>query len=119
MKRLLITITLALTLGGCALFRAYDNPVGPNQLAAVESAYGIALSVAVAYHDACGRKVIPSSCRPIVVRMQTVGAVAHRSVITARNFVRQNPTLDASSVVQAARVAVENLKAVQAQYGVQ
>lgn len=113
-------VVLALLLGGCStdLLR-FHNPVGATQLGSVESAYGLALSAAVAYRNACARRVIAATCRPIVVQLQRAGRLAQTNIVAARTFIRQNPTLDASSVITAAQGAVTAFRDIETQYGVQ
>lgn len=108
-------LLLALGLSACATFQ---NPVNQSQLTTVEAAYGTALSIAVAYRDACAQRIIPSSCRPIVVQMQNFAAKAQGAIVAARTFVSNNPTLSAVTVLTAAQQAVGDFQAVQAQYGV-
>lgn len=114
-----VILAFAIFLGGCGHLGGIPNPVGPNTLAATESAYGIALSAAVGYRNACARRVIAATCRPIVARLQQVGRVAQVNVLAARRFIRENPTLDASSLIAAASASVQAFRDVQIQYGVQ
>lgn len=120
MRKLVLAIGLSFSLGACATFGSVINPITPNRMAAIEGIYGIVLSAAVAYRDACARRVIVrSTCGPVVLQLQTYGRTAQRSVVTARNFIRANPTLDAGSVISAASIAVGEFHAVAAQNGVQ
>ena len=80
---------------------------------------GAALAVAVGYRDACAARAIPSSCRPIVFRLQEVGRQAQASVLAARNFVRNYPTLSAANAINAAQDAVNFFKSTQSSLGVQ
>lgn len=109
MKKL--AVVLVLFLGACATIQ---NPVTANELAAVESAYGVTLSVAVAYRNACARKAsyVYPSCRSIVPRLQAAGRSAQTAVVAARKFVRENPTIDASSLISVARLAVDQFKTI-------
>jgi len=115
MKRFLVAISLALALTACA---SISNPIKPNNLAQVESAYGAALSIAVGYRDACANRLIPPSCRPIVKQVQAYGAKAQAAVIYARSFVRNNPTLDASNAIAIAQDAVAVLQTYETNAGV-
>jgi hypothetical protein len=115
MKTLLVTC-FAVLLSACTTI---NNPLTPGRLATIESTYGAALSVAVGYRNACARKAIPPSCRPIVVQLQNAGRVAQTRVLALRQFVQQNPTLDATNLISAAQSAVQAFQDVQTVYGVQ
>ena len=112
MKKLLVVV-LALGLGGCVNgqlinpFSSFTNPVSKDTLAKVEAGYGAALSVAVAYRNACASKSLPPSCRAIVVQIQNADKYAHAQIVVARNFVKNNPTVDASAVLTTAKQAVD------------
>lgn len=102
-------------LAGCA---SIPNPFNKPTLAGVENAYGAALSVAVGYRDACSARLIPPSCRPIVKEVQTYGAKAQASIVVARSFVKNNPTLDITSTLAAAQAAVDDFKNAETRLGV-
>ena len=95
-----------------------QNPLTPTRLAAIESSYGIALSAAVGYRNACARKALPSSCRGIVAHMQSASRVAQARVLELRAFVRNNPELDAGALIAAAQSSVQAFRDIQAVYGV-
>lgn len=114
MKKLGVLL-IALLLSACATIH---NPITQNRLAALESAYGVVLSAAVAYRNSCARGALPRSCRAITVELQKAGAVAQQRVVSLRRFVRENPTLDAGSLLQAAESAVDAFQQVSAVYGV-
>lgn len=107
MLRRLLPIFFALALTACA---SIPNPFTAPTLAAVESSYGAALAVAVNYRDACAQRLIPSSCRTVVPVVQVYGARAQSAVLVARNFVKNNPTLDATSILSTAQDAIEMFK---------
>lgn len=120
MKKLVLV--LALILGGCGGFNPFgsiDNPLSPNRLAQVESAYGIALSAAVSYKRACAQRIIArATCTPIVRVLQSYDRRAQVAIRAARTFVRNNPRLDATSIITNASLAVQTFQQAQAQYGV-
>ena len=115
MKKFVLALSFALALTACA---SIHNPITTPTLASVESSYGVALSLAVGYRDACAERKIPPSCRPIVVALQTYGAKAQSAVIAARNFVKNNPTISATSALLAAKAAIDDFSAAEATYGV-
>lgn len=117
LPRFLVAMVLAVSLSACAALNTMRNPVSRTALVEIESAYGLVLSGAVAYRNSCARKTIPPSCRPIVVRLQGADRVAQASITALRNFVRNNPELNAPALVQAAWQAIEDFKAIAAASG--
>lgn len=108
-------LLITLLLSACV---SVNNPLTANRFAAVEAAYGVVLSAAVAYRNSCARGALPRSCRPITVELQKAGSVAQQRVVSLRAFVRENPTLDAGSLLQAAESAVDAFHQVALVYGV-
>lgn len=135
MKRLAsIALLAALALGGCAtnpltgnpsLLPSIVNPVSDTRLASIEASYGIALSAAVSYIDnyragnRCTRtnpESLTNLCsrRSVVLQMQAAIRTAQDALARARSFQANNPTIDASSVIEAAATAVGALQAISA-----
>ncbi len=117
MKRFLVAALIALSLGACATVK---NPITSSQLATIESSYGVVLSGAVAYRNRprCTKMALESvsnicARRSIVLRMQAADRTAQVALGRARAFVTNNPTLDASSLLQAAQDAVSIFAAIQ------
>lgn len=114
--RRLIPILLAISLSGCAGMRpmiSIQNPISDNTLASLEASYGLALTAAVAYRNRprCTRTRLESlsylcARRSIVVRLQHADQVAEIALGRAASFIANNPTLDASSLIQAASAAI-------------
>lgn len=102
-------------LSGCA---TVNNPLTQTRLGALESAYGVVLSAAVAYRNSCARGALPRSCRAITVELQKAGSIAQARVVSLRAFVRQNPTIDATTLLVAAESAVDTFQQVATVYGV-
>ena len=121
--RIIAVVFLGLWLTACAVFQ---NPVNTTRLAAVESAYGVALSIAVAYRNTrlCKRGEAPTvtnvcAKRDVIEQLQAADRKVQIALIAARQFVRDNPTLDAFAVIQAAQQAVDIFRAIQIENGVQ
>lgn len=127
MRRFAILVVLSIGLAGCAgqsifqggpsLTATVNNPVGRNELAAIESGYAIALTAALAVRrlPMCKRGQEPTFSavcvkRSVLVALQAYDRAAHAAIVTARRFVRDNPTLNAFSVLAAARQAVEDFR---------
>lgn len=114
-----VALLVFLALGGCAT-TPIRNPITTTQLATVESAYGVALAGAVAYRNRprCTKTALESisnlcARRSIVIRLQQADQKAQIALGKAAIFIRNNPTLDASSLIAAAQAAVELLNQIQ------
>ena len=120
MRKLLVVSVLALGLGGCAFnpFASVTNPVSKDTLAKLEAGYGVAASIALGYRNACAKKEIPPSCRPIVVQIQNADNYAHGQILVARNFVRNNPTIDATALILTAQNALTAFQKAETDNGV-
>lgn len=129
MKRIILTLTLTLSLAiaGCATMpdgtkvflptASVANPLGPTSLYDIKATYAIAATAAATYNDryrAGNRctKTQPESLtnlcsrRSVVLRLQRADSVATSALAKATAFVTNNPTLDASDAIAAAREAV-------------
>lgn len=115
MRRVLIPILLAISLCGCAgLPRlSIPNPISEQTLSSLEASYGLALTAAVAYRNRprCTRTALESltnlcARRSIVLRLQQADQLAETALGRAASFIANNPTLDASSLLQAAASAI-------------
>lgn len=114
MKRIIFVLALSLSLAGC--FRTVSNPLANNNpvgLVTIESAYGVALSGAVAYRNRprCTKTALESvsnicARRSIVLKLQNADRRAQIALGRARAFIANNPSLDASAVIQVAQDAV-------------
>lgn len=119
MKRFLLKyIILVGALSGCAQIQ---NPISLNELAAAESAYGVALSAAVAYRSLPLCKAsVPAPCakRDVILELQEADKKVQGAIIAVNNFVRDNPELSAASLVAAAQKAIADFQRIEAVYGV-
>lgn len=100
-----IILALSLTLGGCAQLKEAltprDNPIKTANLYEAELVFDGAVKTFNALKGLCVRRVIPSTCRSYVILGQQGIQKAYAADKAARNFVRNNPTLDATNVIQA------------------
>lgn len=129
---------VALSLGGCAGFGdkikalsdisalSVKNPVSAQNIASVESAYGIALAAAVAYSDRyreghrCTTTRLESASnlcarRSIVIKLQAADLKAQDAIAAAKAFIERNPTVNAGSLIDAAQTAVAAFRNITAQ----
>lgn len=133
MKRLLLIPLLlsGLLLGGClqtvsdvtrAITTTITNPIGGTNIYQAKLVYASALEIAVKYRDYCWSKpyatlmadpVAKPICqnrRPNVRAMQAARWKASAAIRTAENFVRDNPTLNATAAISAAWKAVTDFQ---------
>lgn len=108
MKRIAVLI-LALSLAGCAgakqLFdvaaNGVVNPVTATSLYEAELVFDATIKTFVELRGLCANRTLPSSCRTYVIKGQKLVRNAAAADIAARNFVANNPTLDATNVIGA------------------
>lgn len=127
MKKIIGILILGLVLTACAFnpLGSVQNPINDNRLAAIESSYGIALSAAVAYRNTrlCKKNeqtTLTNVCayRSVILKLQAADRTAQAALKNARKFIKDNPRLDAFSVINAAQQAVTVFQTVQSEYGV-
>ena len=118
MKRIILALTLSLCLAGCAgTLPSVKNPVTPTSLYDIKAAYAIAEAGADTYIQRyrdghrCTKTALESvtnlcSRRSIVLKMQDADRKAQIALGRVDAFVRDNPMLDATSVISAAQSAV-------------
>lgn len=133
MKRIIVAAILSLALSGCAgiekagqlvttVTATIVNPVGPIDIYRVKNAYAGALELAVSYRAYCWSKpyaalMADPVSRPICERRRAVIRAAQQyrvqaraAIVSAENFIRNNPTLNAASAVSAAWQAVTDFQ---------
>lgn len=123
--RVIASLCLAFYLTACA---TVSNPLTPNRLVQLESAYGVALAVAVGYYElykvnrcTVTRPESPTNyCarRSIVVKLQQADIRAQAALQAARKFVINNPNLDATAIISAAETAIAAFQQIEQQSGV-
>lgn len=108
MKRL-IALSLLLTLGACVNpFASVNNPVSTTNLYQAELVFDASLKTFNELKGLCVNRALPPVCRTYVVKGQALIVKAAAADVAARNFVNNNPTLDATNVVQAFTGIVSN-----------
>ena len=132
MRKIVIAITLALALAGCqsgdiskftsAVTTTINNPIGEVDIVRVKNTYAAALELVVEYRSYCWKspyavlmtdpvaRPICQNRRAAVRAMQNGKAKAKAAIVTAQNFVANNPTLNAASAVGAAWQAVTDFQ---------
>lgn len=121
MKKVIIAIVFALGVSACDPvtipnpFQTYQNPVTASNLYEANLAYDAALKAFNKMKSLCAQRVIPNSCRTYVLKGQQIIPKAESARKIAQDFIRQNPTLDATSLVKAFTALVGNLQTFAAQ----
>lgn len=116
MKRIIAVVAFSIALSGCA---SVQNPVTRTSLVTAESGYGVVLSAAVGYRKLCADKVIArATCAPVVLKLQSADRKVQVALTNLRVFVRDNPTIDAISLVTAVKDAVSDFQAIATENGV-
>lgn len=126
MKKLLAVFLIAFSLGGCAsnpftdrinLFASIQNPISTDDFYLAKTAYAsLALPVANYRELPLCKKSKPFSItnicakRSVVVRLQEFDANAYEALTTAENYIASNQTLKLSSLIGAAKIAVDAYK---------
>lgn len=131
-RALIVAAFLTLGLGGCQTTgtgvdfnQTYTNPVGRNQLAAIESSYGLALTLAVNYRRlglcpkaSAGNLNGICARRDVVLKLQAADRKVRVAILAARKFVKNNPTISPASAIAAVQTAVNDFRDTLAQNGV-
>jgi hypothetical protein len=129
MKKIALALVLAFGLAGCAgtpleqavnvLTASVQNPVDNTNIYQVQNTYAAALRLTVEYRRYCWAKpyrdllvdpITKSICehrRQVVRTAQKYRKDARLAIDEAEQFITNNPTLNASAVVQAAWRAVQ------------
>lgn len=121
MKRIALALVIAFGLAACDPitipnpFQTYQNPISASNLYEANLAYDAALKAFNKMKSLCARRVIPNTCRTYVIKGQQIIPQAENARKTARDFIRNNPTLDATSLVRAFTGLVGNLQVFAAQ----
>ena len=124
MKKFLIIGLLALT--SCAQIQSFQNEVKarvqtvftPDTFDSVTILMGTAESAGYSYRDLCERKIIRKSCWQTIATLQPLENKAYISYKALKDFVKSNPTSDASAFIAAAKDAIVALRTMQTKNGV-
>jgi len=112
--RRLIPVLLALALAGCA---SIVNPLTQSRLDTINASWGATLAISANYRDACAQRLIPPSCRQIVVRIQQA-AIPVQAAVQAANRASVGGQLNAVALVESASQIINDYKLLQMQYGI-
>ena len=111
--RIAIVFAAALSLSGCALFQSMSNPINTTTLYDLEAGYYTAQQIALAYKalPLCQTGTQPSvsnicAKRSVIVVIQANARKAQAALAALRDFVKNNPTLNAASLISATQLAI-------------
>lgn len=134
--KIAVALMLAIMLGGCAtanlpgklgeivkvVTTTIENPVGEVDIYRVKNAYAAGLELAAEYRRYCWSapyatlmadpvaKPVCERRRAVVRAMQTAKGHAKAALASAETFIRDNPTLNATSAINAAWKAVKDFQ---------
>jgi len=129
MKRIILALTLSLSLAGCANLQAITdgislatksiaNPVTPADEAQVEVALGAAIDLLKAYKQACVQGTADKNCRANVAQIQAYTIQVKPLVAQLRSFVDNNDQINAAVVYNQLKALYVNVKATATQLGI-
>ena len=102
MKKIILATTLCFGLSACMNPLApITNPVSATNLYQAEIAYDAGIKTFNELKDLCVNRTLPSVCRTYVVQGQGYIRKADAARVAAERFIDNNPTIDATNVVQA------------------
>jgi len=121
MRKIVLAIVIALGVSACDPitlqnpFPSVQNPVTASNLYEANLAYDAALKTFNAMKRLCIARSIPNTCRTYVIKGQQIIPKAEAARKIAQDFIRQNPTLDATSLVRAFTALIGSLQLFAAQ----
>ena len=129
MRRLILSLTLSLSLAGCANLQAITdgislatksiaNPVTPADEAQVEVALGAAIDLLKAYKQACVQGTADVHCKDNVRQIQAYTLQVKPLIAQLRSFVDNNDQINAAVVYNQLRSLYVNVKATASQLGI-
>lgn len=115
MKRILAVSLLALNVAGCGAgfpnpFTKVANPVSPTNLYEAQLVFDGSVKTFNELKSLCAAKALPPACRTYVNQGRSIIIQAYAADKAAEQFIAQNPTLDATNVVQAFTGLVSSFK---------
>lgn len=122
MKKLIIILTLALSLGACAgmpksvldggssIIASTSNPVTRERLYQIEASLSTVASAAIVYRRSCLQGNLPASCRATVEKIRGYSSTARAMVKRLRVFVRENDQVNAIRVLIELQGVISDLR---------
>lgn len=106
MKKLFLALVLSLSVAGCATLQksvdaistvmvGVNNPIGKNELYALENSMIVAFAGLNAYKRSCAAGVIGSGCKAVIAKLQTYTRRIPAALTELRSFVKNNDQVNA------------------------
>jgi len=129
MRKVILAITLSLSLGACANLQAITdgisiattsiaNPVTPADEAQVEVVLGAAIDLLKAYKQACVQGTADVNCKANIRQIQAYTLQVKPLIVQLRSFVDNNDQINAAVVYNQLRALYVNVKATATQFGI-
>lgn len=129
MKKIVLALTLALSLAGCATFKNIEtaiqlgtasiaNPVTPTRLNQMESAITIVFAGLNAWKKTCQDGLIPQSCRQQIGAVQVYTRQIPPYLAKLRLFVKNDDQVNATVVFNSITDIISTIKSQAAANGV-
>lgn len=129
MKRIILAVTLAFSLAGCATIKNIEtavqlgtasiaNPVTPTRLNQMESALTIVFAGLKAWKSSCSQGLIPDDCRQQIAEVQTYTRQIPPYLAQLRGFVKNNDQVNATVAFNAITDLIGTVKTQAAARGV-
>jgi hypothetical protein len=128
MKRIILVITLSLSLSGCITFSELEtafqlgtasvtNPVTKTRLNQMESAVTIVFAGLNAWKSSCAKGLIPVSCRQQIAQVQIYTRQIPPYLVQLRGFVKANDQINATVVFNSLTSLIGTVKSTAAANG--
>lgn len=123
MKKLLLSLLLAVTVAGCtpaiqkvtdglgAIVVGVNNPIGNNELYALENSMIVAFAGLNAYRKTCVAGAIPASCKAVIRRLQVHTRKIPPALNRLRAFVKNNDRVNALTAYNEVKAMIDLFKA--------
>lgn len=110
-----LALALTLFVAACGTI---PNPVTKDRLTTIKEGYGIVLTGAVAYRDACAKRLIASTCRIYVPRLVRADEGVKLAFRRLNDLVALGNTLSYPQAIDAVSDAVNDFKLIASEAGV-
>lgn len=122
MKKLFLAIVIAFSVAGCAQVQksldvisgivvGVNNPVGKNELYALENSMIVAFAGLNAYKRACIAGAVGSGCRDVIKRLQVHTRKIPPALTRLRAFVKNNDQVNALTAYSEVKAMIDIFKA--------
>lgn len=110
--RKIAVLVLAIAVSACAInpLQSFTNPISNTSLYEAELVFDGYVKTFNELKGLCVKRVLAPTCRTYVRKGQGIIAKAYAADKAAQNFVKNNPTLDATNVIQAFTGLVSDFK---------